>query len=297
MPLYITAELLKPRAPFDFSKTLAFIQDFQPALGEQHIQNGTLSKALLINGQVIVFRLRSLGSVADPALACTLCAETALAAETRLAALERIRFFLSLDDNLAPFYAVGERDPAFAPIIDRLFGYHQVKFLTPFECACWAVLSQRNTLTLSQSMKARLTERYGSALRVDGLTHPVFPEAHTLAGADERELHAVIGNRMKSDGILGVARGFLDADEDWLRNAPYDEASAWLRGIRGIGAWSASFILLRGLGRTERLPVDEKWVLSAAQQVYDEAEPDLERLAAPYGAYAGYWAHYLRIAV
>ncbi len=297
MPLYITAELLKPRAPFDFNQTLAFVQDFQPALGEQHIQNETLSKALLINGHVVVFRLRALGSVAEPALACTLCAESSLTADMRRAALDRIRFFLSLDDNLIPFYAMGERDMAFAPIIDRLFGYHQVKFLTPFESACWAVLSQRNTLTVSQSMKARLTERYGSVLRVDGVAHSVFPEAHTLANADENELHEVVGNRMKSDGILAVARGFLDADEEWLRSAPYDEANAWLRGIKGIGAWSASLILLRGLGRVERLPVDEKWVLSAAQKVYGEAEPDLERLAAPYADYAGYWAHYLRIAV
>jgi DNA-3-methyladenine glycosylase II len=237
------------------------------------------------------------GSVADPVLACTLCAEAPLTAEMRQTALERIRFFLSLDDNLVPFYAVGERDPAFAPIIDRLFGYHQVKFLTPFESACWAVLSQRNTLPLSQAMKARLTERYGGVLFVDSVPHSVFPDAHTLASADESELHVVVGNRMKSDGIMAVARGFVDADEEWLRNAPYDDASAWLRGIKGIGAWSASFILLRGLGRAERLPVEEKWVLSAAQKVYGEAEPDLERLAAPYGNYAGYWAHYLRIAV
>jgi hypothetical protein len=36
---------------------------------------------------------------------------------------ERISFFLSLDDDLRPFYAIGEEDPAFEPVIQMLYGY------------------------------------------------------------------------------------------------------------------------------------------------------------------------------
>jgi DNA-3-methyladenine glycosylase II len=70
-------------------------------------------------------------------------------------------------------------------------------------------------------------------------------------------------------------------------------------GIKGIGAWSASFILLRGLGRMDRPPVGEKWSIQAVRRWYgnDTLEAkDVERLAKPYGNYAGYWAHYLRVA-
>jgi DNA-3-methyladenine glycosylase II len=94
-----------------------------------------------------------------------------------------------------------------------------------------------------------------------------------------------------------VSRAFDGVDEAWLRTAPYNEVQNWLLSIKGIGAWSASFILLRSLGRMERLPVDEKWLIQAARRRYgsDTLESkDVERLAKPYGDHAGYWAHYLR---
>jgi DNA-3-methyladenine glycosylase II len=67
---------------------------------------------------------------------------------------------LSLGDDLRPFYAVAETDPAFAPLVQELYGYHQVKFLMPFENACWAILSQRNLISVSHNVK-RLSAPYG----------------------------------------------------------------------------------------------------------------------------------------
>ena len=52
----------------------------------------------------------------------------------------RLRFFLSLNDDLQPFYRIGLADPPFASVIECLYGLHQPKFLTPFELACWAIL-------------------------------------------------------------------------------------------------------------------------------------------------------------
>ena len=40
-----------------------------------------------------------------------------------------------------------------------------------------------------------------------------------------------------------------------VRGAKYASVEAWLRGIDGIGPWSSGFILLRGIGRGEALPV------------------------------------------
>jgi 3-methyladenine DNA glycosylase/8-oxoguanine DNA glycosylase len=56
-------------------------------------------------------------------------------------------------------------------------------------------------------------------------------------------------------------------------------------------------VLLRGLGRTERLPVKERRTLDAAAKVYGlfaVEDDDLYRLGARYGDYIGLWAHYMR---
>lgn len=50
--------------------------------------------------------------------------------------LEPICFFLSLDDDLHPFYALAQQDPTFEPIMQELYGYHQVKFCHLLRMRC-----------------------------------------------------------------------------------------------------------------------------------------------------------------
>jgi DNA-3-methyladenine glycosylase II len=175
-----------------------------------------------------------------------------------------------------------------------------VKFLTPFECACWAILSQRNTMPIARRLKQALLERFGTALEVDGVRYAAFPDAARLADADPADLLAIVHNLRRDEYLAAVARAFSVADEAWLRGAPYDQAEAWLRSIDGIGPWSAAFVLLRGLGRVERLPIGEKRLAMAAGRLYNGGPPlddaGLRRVARRYGPWQGYWAHYLRVA-
>lgn len=290
---------LTPIPPFDFDQSLTFLGHFRPALGEQRTADGVLTKAIALDGQVVVFRVRSIGTLDAPELAYILYSDGAIGEDMHAALRNRIRFFLSLDDDLRPFYAIGATDPSFEPVIQELYGYHQVKFLTPFENAIWAILSQRNLMAVSRKMKDGLTARYGGAVEVDGVGYRAFPEAFQLSLLTTDEINAVVRNLWKAEGVGQVARAFDGVDENWLRTAPFAEVEQWLLGIKGIGAWSASFILLRGLGRMNLLPSGEKWLVMAARRWYgnDRLEAaDIARLAQPYGDYAGYWAHYLRAA-
>ena len=138
MTLYTATGSLVPTPPFDFDKSLDFLGFFAPMEGEQTLAARTLAKAVLIHGQIIVFEIAVSGSIEQPHLDYTLHSDRRIGVPARLAAEHRIAFFLSLDDDLRPFYAIGLDDLSFAPVIQRLYGYHQVKFLTPFENACWA---------------------------------------------------------------------------------------------------------------------------------------------------------------
>ncbi len=126
---------LKPLPPFDFAQALAFLGLFTPTRGEQVLSERTLTKAISIEGQAIVFEVRSTGTRDRPRLDCMLFSARPLADRLAATALDRISFFLSLSDDLRPFYELSQADEAFAPIAQQLAGYHQVKFLTPFENA------------------------------------------------------------------------------------------------------------------------------------------------------------------
>src|SRR5215218_3868564 len=194
MQLTTETHPLIPVPPFDFDQSLDFLDEFSPMQGEQTLAGRTLTKAVSICGQPLVFRVAAGRTVDEPQLAVTLVTDQPLTEASRPAALDRVRFFLSLDDDLRPFYAVGCADPHFASVIRRLYGLHQVKFLTPFENACWAVLTQRNRIPIAQKAKRALVERYGCHLEVEGVGYWAFPEPAQLAGASGADLAALIGN-------------------------------------------------------------------------------------------------------
>ena len=270
-----------------------------PTKREQIISPDTLTKSISIDAQTIVFQLISIGTIENPQLEYTLFSAQPITEETQKAVVERMTFFLSLKDDLRPFYRISREDSYFEPIMDHLYGYHQVKFLTPFENACWAVLTQRNPMQIAQKTKHELIERYGSTLKVNGTVYSAFPEPIQIAVVDESELLKVIRNDRRTEYLIATARAFSEVNEEFLKTAPDKEIEAWLRNIKGIGQWSATFIMVRGLGRMEYIPLTETRLLEAASKVYGHGEElsreDLKRLAERYGPWQGYWAHYLRV--
>src|SRR5262249_46400164 len=99
----------------------------------------------------------------------------------------------------------------------------------------------------------------------------------------------------KAEYLTAIAQTYLTADEQFLRHGDYDSVESWLRNIKGIGAWSATFVLVRGLGRMDRVSA-EKPLQDSASRVYHQRldEAGVRRLAARYGVNQGYWAFYLR---
>ncbi|MAS37096.1 MAG: DNA-3-methyladenine glycosylase [Anaerolineaceae bacterium] len=283
--------------PFNFHHTLRFLGQFPPAKGEQAVGDQQLTKAIMLDGQPVAFRVT--GTAHANALRLDLFADQPVSDSTAAAMQDRAAFFLSLNDDLTPFYALAESDPPFASVVRQLYGYHHVKFLTPFENAVWAVLSNRNRLTIASAMKARLIEACGGAITINGDRYTAFPEPQAVLETGAAELEAVIGHAQKSGFVLNVARAFAEMDEGWLRDAPYDEVESWLLSIKGIGPWSANFVMIRSLGRMDALKVPESRLMTAVSRLYGRSlnDRDVIKLAQHYAAYQGYWAHYVRAAL
>lgn len=303
MDLYSASGQLQPASPFDFDQSLDFIQRFPPMLGEQSLTARKLAKMISIQAQPVLFELQSTGSVDTPQLQVHLYSTSPIEGKTQRLVEDRIRFFLSLDDPLADFYALARADEPFWAIVQGVYGLHQVKFLTPFEIAVWAVLTQRLPMAIARNLKQGLKAAYGSCMEINGVVHTAFPEPAQLINASPEELSMIIKNERKVEYLMAVTRAFYQVDEQFLRSGPYQAVADWLLNIKGIGDWSAHFILIRGLGRVERLSltpntVHEKALVEAVTRVYSPGKSvegdDILRLAERYGDWQGYWAYYLR---
>jgi DNA-3-methyladenine glycosylase II len=279
---------LTPAAPFAFAHSLSFLRSFSATSGEQRVETNALTKAFSIDGRAVLATVRG----EDDALFCTLTARDRIDEPTFERALERVAFQLSLDDDLAPFHALAADDRSFAPIARKWFGHHHVKFPSPFEIAAWSVLAQRN-MRAGRKIKDAIVDAFGPRIEVDGVEHRAFPEPHAI---DARTLRSIVRDESKADAIASIARTFRDLD---VRRAcmetSIEEATALLRSLPRIGAWSAAFILFRGLGRMEKLADRSGPIVQAARAVYGSiSESKVRAIAERYGAWCGYWALYLR---
>jgi len=289
---------LRPAAPFDFDQSLDFIQTFSPMHGEQLVSETTLTRAAWASQTPVAFKLRATGTVEEPELLYELYADEALSEDDVAALLRRITVYLSLDDDLRPLYELIDADPPFVAIKRELYGYHQVKFLTPFENACWTILSQRNLLPIAQRMKRVLIKEFSAGIEVAGMQYWPFPGAKTVVQASVEDLTRLLRNSRRAEYVHGAAVAFGEVDDKFLREGAYDEVFGWLCDIPGVGDWSAALIMIRSLGRMERIPYGDKSLMRIAGQIYGDGQPvtpeELQRLADRYGDLQGYWAHYMR---
>jgi DNA-3-methyladenine glycosylase II len=291
---------LKPVAPFDFLQSLEFLSDFTPMKNEQEVKSSSLTKAVEINGKPVGFEVSSLGTIEAPQLKFVAYSETNFNDEIENLLIDRINFFLSLQDDLNEFYKIAMADECFSPVIKRFFGHKQVKFLTPFEISCWAILTQRIPMSFARKMKEQIVRKFGGNININGVDYHTFPEPSKLAACSTEELLEVVPNKRKAEYLSEVVKAFSQVDEQWLRKGSYDEVLEWLKGIKGIGDWSANFVMIRGLGRMEKISLVGPDLALDAGRLYngkDQPMTDAEvcNLAEKYGNWKGYWAYYLRI--
>ena len=232
MTIYKISGKLNPKPPFDFSKSLSFAGMFSPTSDEQAISKSSLTKAVYLKNMTMAFKVEDIGTVEKPVLSYTLYAYDEIRDEIKFELLERIKFYLSLEDDLKPFYALGREDIEFNPVLEDLYGLNQVKFLTPFEGAAWAVLSQRISMKVAHLMKDRLTKAVGDNIQVDDVDYWTFPDANQVKNLGADKLQFIFKNKRKSEYLMTVADAFDNVNENFLIKAPIGEVKDWLLNIK-----------------------------------------------------------------
>ncbi len=206
---------------------------FPPMREDQTVSELSMTKAVRVGGRAIVFQLKPTGTIKMPGLKYNLFADHPFSRGLTEVVIDRISFFLSLSDDLDQFYRIAINDSNFAPVLQKLYGLHQVKFLTPFECACWAVLSQRNQLSAARKAKQALLERFGTSLEVNGHVYRAFPEPGQLAEASNERprQNGEVSNREAINCRNGQS---LRETDDCPETSCYRREIRTMEGILGL---------------------------------------------------------------
>jgi len=280
---------LQPQAPFSLAQTIAYLRRFPPCAGDfafdERSDRRSVRGALTLGQRDVAFEVRE----RDASLELVL--ESAAPGDAVLdEAAEVTRAFVGADDSLTEFYEAAARDLSpFRQVVKKLHGLHHVRFLTLAEVTVHAVLTQRTPIHMASRQKRALKEAFGRGVG-DRVAFPSFERLLALGAAD---FHRILRHEYKATTLPVVLQGVHELGESYLRAAPYAEAERALRRIPGVGPFSAAFILLRGLGRMDAVPLEMPSFTQAAQRIYG-ADFDASRVRALYGAQIGYWAFYVK---
>lgn len=148
---------------------------------------------------------------------------------------------------------------------------------TLWEAICWAVIGQQINLSFCAALRRSMIELTGEVHPQSGLR--VHPDPAAVAALEVADLAALRFSRSKADYLIGVARQIADGrlNLDDLATRKEAEVEATLCAIRGIGPWTARYILLRGFGFADIAPVGDSGLATALQRLLDlPARPDIK---------------------
>lgn len=199
---------------------------------------------------------------------------------------------LGLNLDPEPFESHVSAAPELAPLIAGRRGWRILQTPDPFDGLTWAILGQQINLAFAFTLRRRLVERAG-APAPGGLFAPPRPEA--VANLEIEELAKVQYSRRKAEYLTGVAQRIVagELDLDRLATAPPEEVESKLLAVRGLGPWSAHYVMMRAFGFEDCVPVGDSGLVRGLAKFFSlpdrpdaAATRELMRPFAPYRSWA-----------
>jgi DNA-3-methyladenine glycosylase II len=264
---------LTPVPPYDFYLTAAAAVNFRVQHGANFF-NGTYFKKLLnLNGQTYFTKVHSTGTINHPQLKIEITGTT-INDQSIGAVIERLSWILDTNTDLSPFYQTVTQSPSLVPLINNLKGLHINHTNSVFEGLVLAILGQQINSKMARTFGYHLIETYGQIIKMGGDVYYGFPKATTLAAVGINGLKAIKLNRQKADYIANIAHAVASnqLDLENLHNKSDEELVSSLLNIRGVGSWTAQWLLVTSFGRNDGFPHNDLALIRALTILLGEKE-------------------------
>jgi DNA-3-methyladenine glycosylase II len=277
------------KGPFDLPLSLAAAASFLPAQGTVPV---VLRVGVRFGRHLAILEIRQIKR-SPPVIEAF---STIAIQDRRLQ--EHVEWLVSSDLDLRQFYELVHHHPVMGPVTRSLKGLKPLRPLSLFEMVVIAITEQQLSLAAAFYIRDRLVARFGQQWG----TLWIFPAPEALADAPLGELMRCGLSARKAKYMKDLAQRVTDGrfDLDALKHKADEEAYACLVSQRGLGGWSAQYILARGLGRHDRLPSDDVSLrrvvggfLSHGRHLTPE---ELEEVLLPFAPFRGLAAFYLSVA-
>jgi len=207
---------------------------------------------------------------------------------------EALQPMLGLQVDVTGFYTLAQKDHLLSPLAQHFLGLKPPRFPSLFEALLNAFACQQVSLDVGIMLLNRLTATYGVQFDDGQTVFSAFPEPAALANTSVERIRTLGFSRQKARAITELATALVNNQRDFsmLEAMNDEEVKISLSSMRGVGRWTAEYVLLRGLGRLATFPGDDVGAQKNLQQLLHlEEKPPYEKvkeITSPWQPYAGF---------
>lgn len=182
-----------------------------------------------------------------------------------------LEMMLGLNRNLDNFYRIAEQDPYLTPMVMQFRGLKPPRFPSIFEALVNAISCQQLSLDAGLQIQNRFIQHAGKTIKDTEGTFYAFPVPKDVASCSITELKTLGFSTNKCRTLIELSSRII-ADETLfvnLEDRTNNEIVKFLCQFKGIGRWSAEYVLLRGLGKIDTFPGDDVGASNNLQLLLD----------------------------
>jgi len=211
-----------------------------------------------------------------------------------------VREWFDLDNDLKPFYEMAKKDDLLQNAVDEFYGLRNIGIPDLFEAIVWGILGQQINLAYAYTLKRRLVETFGRSIEWEGHRYWIFPKAEDIANLTVEDLAPLKMTVKKCEYLIGVAQLIVEGSlsKSLIKGTGnLKEAEKILVKIRGIGPWTANYVLMRCLRFPSAFPIDDVGLHNAIKHLTGTVEKptkeEISKLAVPWRGWESYATFYL----
>jgi AraC family transcriptional regulator, regulatory protein of adaptative response / DNA-3-methyladenine glycosylase II len=254
--------------------TVALPADFRAADVLRHIGRDAESLVEKVTGNEFVKAMRLGGvparlivTIEDGAARCRVESSAPVPPEGMRAAHAGVVRMLGLASEPAAFEKQVARRPELARLVEGRRGLRIPLTADPFEAMVWVIVGQQVNLAFAYELRRTVVALAGEDAG-DGLRAHPTPDA--VAALDYDDLTRRRFSRRKAEYVIDTARAIASGELplDALADAPATVAAKRLLDVRGLGPWSAAYLLMRGYGFADCVPVGDAGLTAALARFF-----------------------------
>jgi DNA-3-methyladenine glycosylase II len=167
--------------------------------------------------------------------------------------VEFVKDWFDYDRDITSFYELLHQDNELKYMAKDYDGLRLMAIPDLFEALCWSIIGQQINLTFAYKLKRRFTEVYGTKLTYENSDYYLFPKPEIVANIKVENLLPLQFSNRKAEYLIEIAKQFVSGNisKEILSAQTTTEAIRLLVSVRGIGEWTANYVLMKSLKRLE----------------------------------------------